>query len=80
MSTNQRAIIETECCMFFCEQEMGICPIHFEATIAYLPSLVVDAEGKIARFVAITSRVCHHLVVLMYWTLGQRLLLLSQER
>ena len=54
--------------------------IHFEATIAYLPSLVVDAEGKIARFVAITLRVCHHLVVLMYWTLGQRLLLLSQER
>ena len=41
---------------------------------------MVDAEGKIARFVAITLRVCHQLVVLMYWTLGQRLLLLSQER
>ena len=45
-----------------------------------LSSLVVDAEGRKARFVTITFRVCSgysRLIVLTYWTLGQ---MLSMER
>ena len=45
-----------------------------------LSSLVVDAEGQMARFVAKILTVSSRLVILMYWTLGQRLMLLSQER
>ena len=43
-------------------------------------SLSVDAEGQMARFVTKTLRVCSGLVVLPYFTYGQRLLLLSLER
>ena len=42
--------------------------------------LAVDAEGQVARFVAKTLRVCRGLLVLLYYTQGQRLLLLSLER
>ena len=45
-----------------------------------LSSLAVDVEGQMARFVARTLRVCSGLVILMYCTWGQRLLLLSLER
>ena len=45
-----------------------------------LSSLAVDAEGQMAGFVAKTLRVCSGLVLLMYWTWGQRLLLLSLEK
>ena len=42
-------------------------------------TVVVDVEHQIAKFLAITLRVCSGLVVLTYCTLGQRLLLLSLE-
>ena len=44
------------------------------------PSLAIDAKGQLARFVAKTLRVCSKLVVLTYWSSGQRLLLLSLDR
>ena len=47
---------------------MGIGPDSLQSDNG-LPSLVVDAEGQIASFVATTLRVCHQLVVLTYWTL-----------
>ena len=44
-------------------------------------SLAVDAEPQMAKFLAKTLKVYSGLVVLiMYCTLGQRLLLLSLER
>ena len=40
-----------------------------------LSSLVVDVERQMARFVAKTLRVCSRLLVLTYWSWGQRLFL-----
>ena len=43
-------------------------------------SLAVDSEGQMATYVAKPLKLCSGLVVLMNWTSGQRLLLLSLER
>ena len=62
----------------FWEQEGGIWLSY--SIDNNLLSLAVDAEGQMAIFVTKTLSVCSVLVVLTYWTLGQRVLLLSTER
>ena len=61
--TYQRDATEAECCV----SRRG------EYALSYLSddgpsSLVVDAEGQMARFVTITLRVCSRLVLLTYCT------------
>ena len=64
--TYRRDVNEAECCVFLGAGE-GNTPLSYTSDDDSL-SLVVDAEGQMARFVTITLRVCSGLVVLTYCT------------